>query len=83
MAAGTAPALAWSGGKDSALALRALRQGGTEPAALMTTVTDDYGRISMHGVRRALLRRQAAAAGLPLVEVGSRRAARTTCTRPG
>ena len=70
MAAGTAPALAWSGGKDSALALRALRRGGTEPAALMTTVTDDYGRISMHGVRRTLLRRQAAAAGLPLVEVG-------------
>ncbi len=69
MAGGAGPALAWSGGKDSALALWALRQVGAEPAALMTTVTDDYGRVSMHGVRRELLRRQAAATGLPLVEV--------------
>ena len=39
------------------------------PAALMTTVTADHDRVSMHGVRRSLLRRQAAAAGVPLVEV--------------
>jgi diphthamide synthase (EF-2-diphthine--ammonia ligase) len=39
------------------------------PAALMTAVTEDYERISMHGVRRSLLRQQAAATGLPLVEV--------------
>jgi uncharacterized protein (TIGR00290 family) len=70
MAPGAGPALAWSGGKDSALALWELRQAGVAPAALMTTVTDDYERISMHGVRCALLRRQAAATGLPLVEVG-------------
>jgi uncharacterized protein (TIGR00290 family) len=63
------PALAWSGGKDSALALWALQQEGVEPAALLTTVTADYERISMHGVRRSLLRRQAAATGIPLVEV--------------
>jgi uncharacterized protein (TIGR00290 family) len=63
-------ALAWSGGKDSALALRALRHEGTTVAALLTTFTDDYDRVSMHGVRRALVRDQAAAAGIPLVEVG-------------
>lgn len=63
-------ALAWSGGKDSALALAALRRGGTNVAALLTTFTDDYDRVSMHGVRRALVRDQAAAVGLPLVEVG-------------
>ncbi len=63
-------ALAWSGGKDSALALGALRREGTKVAALLTTFTDDYDRVSMHGVRRALLRNQAAAVGIPLVEVG-------------
>jgi uncharacterized protein (TIGR00290 family) len=63
-------ALSWSGGKDSALALQALRNGsGPAPSALITTVTVDYGRISMHGVRRELLVSQARAAGLPLVEV--------------
>jgi uncharacterized protein (TIGR00290 family) len=63
-------ALSWSGGKDSALALHALREPpGPGPGALITTVTADYGRISMHGVRRELLCRQARAAGLPLVEV--------------
>ena len=63
-------ALAWSGGKDSALALAALRRDGRDVVALLTTFTDDYDRVSMHGVRRALVRRQAAAAGVPLVEVG-------------
>jgi uncharacterized protein (TIGR00290 family) len=63
-------ALSWSGGKDSALALHALRQDqGPAPRALITTVTADYARISMHGVRRELLVLQAQAAGLPLVEV--------------
>jgi diphthamide synthase (EF-2-diphthine--ammonia ligase) len=62
-------ALAWSGGKDSALALTALRREGCEVAALITTFTADYDRVSMHGVRRALLRAQADAVGVPLVEV--------------
>ncbi len=63
-------ALSWSGGKDSALALHELRTGAwPAPRALITTVTADYGRISMHGVRRELRHRQARAAGLPLVEV--------------
>ena len=62
-------ALSWSGGKDSALALCALREQGLEPCALLATVTEGPDRISMHGVRRALLHRQAAAVGVPLVEV--------------
>lgn len=62
-------ALSWSGGKDSALALYALRQQGVEPDALITTITTGYERISMHGVRRELLHAQAAAVGIPLVEV--------------
>ena len=40
-----------------------------EPDALITTITDGYERISMHGVRRELLARQAGALGIPLVEV--------------
>jgi uncharacterized protein (TIGR00290 family) len=63
-------ALSWSGGKDSALALSALGAASARlPSALITTVTADYGRISMHGVRRELLARQADATGLPLVEI--------------
>src|SRR5690349_9147343 len=60
----------WSGGKDSAMALHSLLQ---EPqfrvTALLTTVTEGYGRISMHGVRRELLLQQAESIGLPLHEV--------------
>jgi uncharacterized protein (TIGR00290 family) len=63
--------LSWSGGKDSALALWVMREEqGVEPAALLTTFTEDYGRVSMHAVRRELLEAQAAAVGVPLVEVG-------------
>ena len=59
----------WSGGKDSAVALHVLgQQGEVRVAVLLTTVTEGYERISMHGVRRALLVRQAAAIGLPLHE---------------
>jgi uncharacterized protein (TIGR00290 family) len=62
-------ALSWSGGKDSALALWTMRSEGVEPVALLTTLTEDYDRISMHAVRRELLEAQAAAVGVPLVEV--------------
>ena len=63
-------ALSWSGGKDSALALRALHTApGPDVGALITTVTTEYERISMHGVRRELLVAQAGAAGVPLVEI--------------
>lgn len=59
--------LSWSGGKDSSLALHALRQTpGVEVVGLLTTVTEEFDRISMHGVRRNLLEQQAEAAGLPL-----------------
>jgi uncharacterized protein (TIGR00290 family) len=62
--------MAWSGGKDSALALREIRGDARyRVAALLTTVTAQYDRISMHGVRRTLLRRQAESLGLPLEEV--------------
>ena len=62
--------MAWSGGKDSALALReTLHDGRYRVAGLLTTVTGEYDRISMHGVRRTLLRRQAESLGLPLEEV--------------
>jgi uncharacterized protein (TIGR00290 family) len=63
-------ALSWSGGKDSALALRALREElDAEPVALLTTITEDYDRISMHAVRSELLRAQAHATGIELVEI--------------
>ena len=63
-------ALSWSGGKDSSLALWALREElRIEPAALLTTLTEDYDRISMHGVRSELLRAQARAVGVQLVEI--------------
>jgi uncharacterized protein (TIGR00290 family) len=62
-------ALSWSGGKDSALALWRLRREQREPVALITTVTESYERISMHGVRRVLVARQAEVLGIPLVEV--------------
>ena len=59
--------LSWSGGKDSALALRALRAGNEfDVVALVTSVTQPYDRISIHGVRRSLLERQAERLGLPL-----------------
>jgi uncharacterized protein (TIGR00290 family) len=65
----TSFALSWSGGKDSALTLWTLRRQGLEPEALITTVTDAYDRVSMHGVRRELLARQVEALGIPLVEI--------------
>ena len=62
--------VAWSGGKDSALALAALR---ADPryrvVALLTTITREYDRVSIHGVRRDVLEAQTAALGLPLIEV--------------
>lgn len=62
--------MCWSGGKDSSLALRAaLQDPSLRVEALVTTVTDGYERISMHGVRCALLVEQARALGLPLEQV--------------
>ena len=62
--------VSWSSGKDSAWALvQTLRAGRFEVAGLLTTVTDGYGRVSMHGVREEILSRQASAAGLPCATV--------------
>jgi len=59
--------VSWSSGKDGAWALHALNLAKQiEPAALLTTVTAAYGRVSMHGVREELLVRQAEEIGLPL-----------------
>jgi uncharacterized protein (TIGR00290 family) len=61
--------LAWSGGKDAAWTLHMLRQReDVEVVALLTTVTADYDRVSMQGIRRTVLHAQAEATGLPLLE---------------
>ncbi|HET7925810.1 MAG TPA: ATP-binding protein [Rhodanobacteraceae bacterium] len=61
--------LAWSGGKDSTLALeRLLGDASLRVAALVTTVTTGYDRIAIHGVRRSILRRQVELVGIPLIE---------------
>jgi uncharacterized protein (TIGR00290 family) len=62
--------VSWSGGKDSCLALYELKKlKAFDIAGLITTVTEDYDRVSMHGVRRVLLERQADVMGLPLHQV--------------
>ena len=62
--------VSWSSGKDSAWMLHTLRiEGVGAPAALLTTINEAADRVAMHGVRTELLRRQAEAAGLPLVVV--------------
>jgi uncharacterized protein (TIGR00290 family) len=61
--------LSWSSGKDSAWALHMLRQQGEyEVVALLTTINTAFDRVAMHGTRATVLRAQAAAAGLPLIE---------------
>ena len=62
--------VSWSGGKDSCIALYEIqRTQDYRVAALLTTLTRDYDRISMHGVRRGLLEMQATSLGLPLHQV--------------
>ena len=61
--------LAWSSGKDSAFTLHVLREQGVEVTGLLTTINDAFDRVAMHAVRLELLRAQADAVGLPLVEV--------------
>jgi uncharacterized protein (TIGR00290 family) len=59
--------LSWSSGKDSAWSLHVLRQRGEyEVVGLLTTFNAEADRVAMHAVRRELVERQAAAAGLPL-----------------
>lgn len=66
----TKTVMCWSGGKDSAFALWRVQQDPAyEVIGLLTTLTEGYGRVSMHGVREDLLRAQANALGLPLYRV--------------
>lgn len=59
--------VAWSGGKDSSLALKEVRASGEwDPVGLLTTLTREHERISMHGVRLDLLEAQARSLGLPV-----------------
>ena len=61
--------LAWSGGKDAAWTLHVLRQRDVvDVVGLLTTVTREYERVSMQGIRRSVLHAQARATGLPLLE---------------
>jgi uncharacterized protein (TIGR00290 family) len=60
----------WSGGKDSVLALyQAKRMNGLNVVGLLTTLSREFDRVSMHGVHRALLEAQAKALGLPVRKV--------------
>ena len=60
----------WSGGKDSTLALHyALQDETIEIKYLVTTVTEKYNRVSMHGVRESLLLKQAESIGIPLYQI--------------
>jgi uncharacterized protein (TIGR00290 family) len=62
--------LSWSSGKDSAHALYLARERGEfELAGLLTTVNEVHARVAIHGVRQKVLRAQAEAVGLPLIEV--------------
>ncbi len=62
--------IAWSSGKDSAWALHEVRKSGAyDIVGALTTVTDSFARVSMHGVREELLMAQIAAAGLAPVIV--------------
>jgi len=59
--------MSWSSGKDSAFTLhRLMNDDNYEVVGLLTTLARDYDRVSMHGVRRALLEAQARSTGLPL-----------------
>jgi len=58
--------ISWSSGKDSAFALHEVRQAGElDVVGAVTTVTETFGRVSIHGVRQEILRAQLEAAGLP------------------
>jgi uncharacterized protein (TIGR00290 family) len=59
--------VSWSSGKDAAFALHEVRRAGEiDVVGLLTTVTTNFARVSMHGVRESVLQAQARAVGLPL-----------------
>ena len=60
----------WSGGKDSAMALyHILQDPKYKVTYLLTTISKQFNRVSMHGVRTTLLKQQAIALQLPLLQV--------------
>jgi len=60
----------WSSGKDSALSLYEIQETDKyEIVSLLTTVSEEYDRIFMHGVRKTLLDRQAESLGLPINKI--------------
>ncbi len=59
----------WSSGKDSALALQRIVSEDRYDVTLITTITEEYGRVSMHGVRERLLDMQTAAIGFPVEKI--------------
>jgi uncharacterized protein (TIGR00290 family) len=62
--------VAWSSGKDSAFALHEVRrEGSLDVVGALTTITDTFGRVSVHGVREELLREQLDACGLASIIV--------------
>ncbi|MET0670162.1 MAG: ATP-binding protein, partial [Xanthobacteraceae bacterium] len=62
--------IAWSSGKDSAWALHEVRRAGEfDVVGALTTITDAFGRVSIHGLRQELLAAQLDAAGLAPVTV--------------
>lgn len=61
---------AWSGGKDSSLALSYIKeQKEFEVIGLMTTLNRNFKRISMHGIQESLLEKQVEAVGYPLIKM--------------
>jgi uncharacterized protein (TIGR00290 family) len=62
--------ISWSGGKDSSLALYEIQKSRDyEVAALITTITSDYDRVSMHGLRTILLDEQPSSLNIPLEKI--------------
>src|SRR6201984_2060397 len=58
--------ISWSSGKDSAYALHEARTRNlAQVVGTITTLSEAYDRVAMHGVRSSLLDRQIAALGLP------------------
>jgi len=58
--------MSWSSGKDGAFALHeTLQAGELDVVGLLTTVTEEFGRVSMHGVREEVLDLQIRALGRP------------------
>jgi uncharacterized protein (TIGR00290 family) len=58
--------VSWSSGKDSAFSLHEVRRAGEyDVVGALTTVTETFDRVSIHGVRQEILRAQCEAAGLP------------------